>query len=291
MSQRCAKHTRKLLLYGFVMATEGSEKDSRIHRARIPAGVIITVGGPVWVEDETLRWTWDWERIKWSSPPKNLIDSFAALWKKNRKDVIAFVEKMGPLRVDEYCLPVLGEIPESEPLAAWWFLSRRAHAILRIAGALRKKNAGDPEDWKFISKDTFFAANSDTPERLEAIGAWPASRTRREKIAREASSWLARFRVDLRIKWNRTTSSWGLEISYGNSLINAISLQLALAVANVEGLFTCNGCGIPYIRENRSPNKGQANYCPDCGSKSKRIPQRMAEARYREKRRNARRAL
>jgi transposase-like protein len=62
---------------------------------------------------------------------------------------------------------------------------------------------------------------------------------------------------------------------------------LALAVADAESLFTCNGCGRPYIRsKQRKPNAGQANFCSECAGGRK--PQREAEKRYRENLRETR---
>jgi hypothetical protein len=274
-------------------------KDSRgkaVKRgARIPSGVIITVGGLVRVDGDMLRWTWDFDRMKWSAPAKDLIVRFSLLWKKEPKDIIAFAEKWGPLHLDEYCLPVQGHV-ESEPLAAWWFLSKRVYAILEIAYALRRRSTGDKKYWEFLSKDFFYPKTSDSIERIEAvIGAKYAATGRRQRIAREVTSWLARFRIDLRLKWSPDASSWNLEISYGNRLINALALQLALVAANADSLFFCSGCKEPYIRHKaRIPNKGEANYCETCapprarGRVQRGAAQRAAEARYRKKRRESR---
>jgi len=103
-------------------------------------------------------------------------------------------------------------------------------------------------------------------------------------VAGEVSAWLEKFAVYLRMTWE---PRWQLEMYYQGQVLAAIALQLALAVADAESLFTCNGCGRPYIRsKQRKPNAGQANFCSECAGGRK--PQREAEKRSRENRREAR---
>ena len=52
-----------------------------------------------------------------------------------------------------------------------------------------------------------------------------------------------------------------MRFSHGN-LLPFIALQMALTVAGVNRFFSCSACGKLYVRkEQRTPNKGQANYC------------------------------
>jgi hypothetical protein len=260
---------------------------ARTRGARIPSGVVTTVGGVPEIYGDALRWTYDYRRVKWRLPDAGLLGRFALLWKKTPEDIVAFAREWGPLRVDEHCLPT-ESTTESEPLAAWDFLSRRAYAVMQLAAALRTRRRGDSKYWKFIA-DNPFSRSVSIVRLLEDAGMLSAAGSRRETLALEVSSWLARFNVGLRIEWARSRSSWELQISYGGSLIAALALRLALAVANVESLFACSGCGSPYIRGVRSPNEGQANYCQDCFSG--RVPERAAEARSRQKRRAQRDGL
>jgi hypothetical protein len=99
-------------------------------------------------------------------------------------------------------------------------------------------------------------------------------------VAGEVSGWLQKFAVSMKMEWE---PRWQLEMYYQGRMLGAVALQLALAVANAESLFTCNGCGRPYIRpKQRKPNAGQANFCFECAGRRK--PQREAEKRYRENR-------
>jgi uncharacterized membrane protein len=109
----------------------------------------------------------------------------------------------------------------------------------------------------------------------------------RVQIGGELTTWMERFGVALAVRWGKENHSWQLEVSYTRlRFLGAIALQLALSVADAESLFTCNGCGRPYIRSQRKPNDGQSTYCEACSTTRK--PQREAEKRYRQNQREAR---
>ena len=48
--------------------------------------------------------------------------------------------------------------------------------------------------------------------------------------------------------WIDDQQRWDLQIDYHGFLFAAIGLQLALVVAEAESLYSCSGCGVPYIR-------------------------------------------
>lgn len=131
-----------------------------------------------------------------------------------------------------------------------------------------------------IRQRPFFVAHFKTCEIVVAR----AAQTFKATVAAQVSAWLEKFTVYLRMTWE---PRWQLEMYYKGQVLAAIALQLALAVADAESLFTCNGCGRPYIRsKQRKPNAGQANFCSEFARGRK--PQREAEMRYRENRREAR---
>ena len=249
---------------------------------------------------------WEYDQAEWNRPPDDLLDRFIVLWQKRPKDIIAFAEKWGPLRIDS-CGNAVSAVSGSEPIATWQFLSRRAYAVLRIAKALEKGQCGDEEDWAMLSTNfTHFSDWSTSPAVIklpsELFGAlgnhlrWESDNRPgkggfrnaidygKSTIAGEVSSWLEKFTVYLMLE---SKPRWQLEMHFQGRFLPAIALQLALAVANAESLFTCNGCGRPYIRsKQRKPNAGHANFCSECAGCRK--PQREAEKRYRENRREAR---
>ncbi len=293
--------------YGYVMAedthaeaVEAPQPPRERLGRRISSGIVVSPGGLISLgPDDTLLWEYD--RVQWKRPPDNLLDRFIVLWQKKPRDIISFAEKWGPLKIDSNGNPITG-LSGSEPLDAWRFLSRRAFAALRIAKALEKGRPGDKEDWALLS--TNWAHSSPGPihppnEMFRALGnhlRWEfddrpgkggfrnAIEYGKATVAGEVSAWLEKFTVYLRMTWE---PRWQLEMYYQGHVLAAIALQLALAVADAESLFTCNGCGRPYIRsKQRKPNAGQANFCSECAGGRK--PQREAEKRYRENRREAR---
>ena len=75
------------------------------------------------------------------------------------------------------------------------------------------------------------------------------------------------------------------QVDYHGFLFAALALQLALSLAGAESLYTCSGCGFPYVRELKRPKPGTANYCPKCSEKG--VAQRRAVDAYREKKAEA----
>ena len=288
--------------YGYVMAADNSLQQTEAPRPpigrfgrRISSGIVVSPGGLISLgPGNTLRW--EYGQVQWKRPPDDLLDRFIVLWQKRPRDIISFAEKWGPLKINSCGNPITAA-SGAEPIAAWQFLSRRAYSVLRIAKALEKGRPGDEEDWALLSTAydgtdpraaQFYGlgnhARWEPDKRARSAGFRNAIEYGRATIAGEVSEWLEKFTVYLTMVWK---PRWQLEMSFKGRVLAAIALQLALAVANAESLFTCNGCGRPYIRsKQRKPNAGQANFCPGCiGS---RKPQREAEKRYRENKREAR---
>jgi len=296
-----------LVWYGYVMAedrhrqaVEAPQPPNERFGRRISSGIVVSPGGLISLgPDDTLLWEYD--RVKWKRPPDDLLDRFIVLWQKRPRDIISFAEKWGPLRIDSNGNPITG-LSGSEPLDAWRFLSHRAYAVLRIAKALEKRHTGDEEDWALLSTNWTYSSPapvSPPNEMFRGLGnhlRWEfddrpgkggfhnAIEYGKATIAGEVSGWLEKFTVYLGMAWE---PRWQLEMYYQGRILPAIALQLALAVADAESLFTCNGCGRPYIRsKQRKPNAGQANFCSECAGGRK--PQREAEKRYRENLRETR---
>ena len=72
-----------------------------------------------------------------------------------------------------------------------------------------------------------------------------------------------------------------MQVDYHGFLFAALGLQLALSLAGAESLYTCSGCGFPYVRELKRPKPGTANYCPKCSARG--VAKRRAVDTYREK--------
>lgn len=279
------------------------------------SGIVVSLGGLVAIAEDMLQWEFAPERAAWKNPPENLLDQFSTLWQKPSRSIVAFANKWGPLRIDESGRDINFAALRTgrEPLEWWRYLSRRAYAIRSIADALDNGAIGDDADWDLLTNTHRRSKVSlegedvldDPPpapirfglpnhwrwefsEYVQKFSGYPDPISyAKASIAGEVTSWLRQFDVKLSLQWDES-SSWQINMAYGGRMLAAIAHQLALAVAHGERIFRCSGtaCGKLYTRPRgtRKPNTGHANFCPDCIKK--REPQRQAEQRYRESRRN-----
>lgn len=148
--------------------------------------------------------------------------------------------------------------PIPEPLGLWRELSATVGAILGIAAELNHAppRHGLAEDWKTLGID--FDPSRDKVEDAQFL-LWSV-----------VNSWIEEGRISLRLHtdgWSDRRTRWhaAIHIGRGYNLLGGLALQLMLAVAGAESLFTCSGCRLPYVRPNRAPQHGQNNYCDYCG--------------------------
>jgi hypothetical protein len=199
-----------------------------------------------------------------------------------------------------------------EPIAAWQYYSRRAQAVLQIAAALKQNKLGDLDDWSRIGilipgsgytkahRELLEAAilrpNYGMRYSVFAMGksAEEGIKRAREVIAGEVGHWLNCWKEehttavsDFALQWDQVQGRWDLQIDYHGLLFAAIALQLALVVADADSLYSCSGCGVPYIRprERKRPKTGWANYCDQCAKDG--VAKRSAVKGSREKRAQA----
>jgi len=268
----------------------------------VPHGHVL-VPGTIELDGETLRWEYN-RNYKTVEISASTLNEFVRLWRDDPTAILKFARKWGVLAMarlrDEE--PVFyrpcgeGMSWGADPLVAWRYFSRRASAVLNIAAALRQDRLGDLGDWKAIASDVTKESMHDAFHRdLYGLGFNLFDRSTngkndlnkaRELIAREVQSWLSRWRAgrhrgisDFTLIWNPSTSQWELRIHYNGYLFAALALQLALCIAGADSLFTCSGCGVPYVRVAKRPKPGTANYCSKCSQKG--VAQRRAVATYR----------
>jgi len=234
----------------------------------------------------------------------NLFDGFVRLGQEPPAAILDYARRWGLLYLDADGTPCVmpyrpqatagRTLPRSEPLDAWEYYSRRASAVLSIADALQKQKRASPSDWQVLGsldKKLGEQALRDLRHRGGAVdlyaltgclysAKWDIEQERRW-LAMEVALWLALGRPGFSLN----PRSWRLEVDYSGCLFAAIALQLALTVTDARNLFTCSGCGVPYVREKKAPKSGQANYCEKCGPNASlreannRVRERIAEAR------------
>jgi hypothetical protein len=189
-------------------------------------------------------------------------------------------------RKTRWCVSAVGGVEDREPLALWFMLARQARAVLRIGSVLQGRTRsrmiepGSDEDWQALD-----GSNAPRgPEELEDSQFW---------LMHVVNEWLRSGQVGFRLgvtKFSRERVKWTVEIGCGDgwyNLFGHLALQLFLMVARVgrDKLYTCSGCGFPYLREKKAPRAGQDNFCPDCTD----VAQVRAMERYRERKGGKRR--
>lgn len=275
----------------------------------VPSGKII-VPENVWLEGDAIRWEMgSGARLKTVS--RNMLDEFVRL--SNANSVLRFAKNWGVLALSGENVLRPGREPKSragtEPISAWLYYARHAKALLNIVASLKENRMGDMSDWNDFA--TFIPEGRGvTPENREALQS-AAERMKfglrfsairvgatfeenvqyaRSLVAREIEHWLDLWKVgraeglsDFALRWDDTHRRWDLQIDYHGLLFAAIALQLALVVADADSLYSCSGCGIPYIRPRgrKRPKSGWANYCNDCSKGG--VAQRHAVETYRQK--------
>jgi hypothetical protein len=278
----------------------------------VPSGKI-AVPQKIWKEGDVLRWRAS--KVKTREVSRRMLNEFVTL--KDSDSVVRFAQNWGVLGMSgEKLLQPGAKLTSegSEPIAAWLYYSRRAAAVLNIAAALKEGKVGDFSDWAEIGHAVDVQKQRGIEPIVEAVEGdmgvgrhtfgmgfsivvlYPETRLNdaRQYIGSEVGYWLDCWKKgktnglsDLALRWDQTDKKkqrWQIQIDYHGLLFPAIALQLALVVANADSLYSCSGCGDPYIRERKRPKLGQANYCDRCRGG---VAQQRAVQTYRAKRADA----
>jgi DNA-directed RNA polymerase subunit RPC12/RpoP len=275
----------------------------------VPSGQVL-VPGKIELEGDAIRWELAGP-ARWQEVSRSTLNEFVRLWESDPAAILKFAKNWGILAIktikgkDSMFYRPCGEsmTEGSDPIPAWRYYSRRAHAVLNIAAALRQDKLGDLADWGVVgtvdnTKESFRAAMETHRYGLGSY-MFPTPHPGRnvleqgrQMVASEVASWLSFWREDrmhglsdFTLEWNPDGARWELKVDYHGFLFAALALQLALSVAGADSLYTCSGCGAPYVRELKRPKPGTANYCPKCSEKG--VAQRRAVDAYRDKKAEA----
>jgi hypothetical protein len=271
--------------------------DSRSRLGRLVPGTRITV--PAWIELSLDRRELIFGggppdakvRVRHTQADRNLLNQFVQLWDKKPELILRFARKWGVLYLDEYGRPCQpnGPFERRELIEVWKYFSRRAQAVLNIAANLKLGRLGDLVDWDALRGTEYRSGNllqemdrhapflQTMLPRIE----YPFNQRRKNRsvdpgyrrsvkgevtlLSLEATLWLKLGRVGFVV--SATDATWTLSLDYGECMLAAVALQLALVLAEVEALYTCDGCHKPYVRTKRAPKRGEANFCLACGRK------------------------
>jgi hypothetical protein len=275
----------------------------------VPSGHVL-VPGKIELEGEAIHWELAGP-ARWQEVSRSTLNEFVKLWELDSAAILRFAKKWGVLAMQPIGRqePVLyrpcGEAMTegSDPIAAWRYFSHRAYSVLNIIAALRQGKLGDVADWGVIAaiEDDRESYKAAIAEHKYGLGftlfpkTWPNRNVveqGRHAMATEVVAWLTCWRTermqglsDFSLQWNPSSERWELQVDYHGFLFQALAMQLALSLAGADSLYTCSGCGSPYVRELKRPKPGTANYCPGCSKKG--IAQRRAVDTYREKKAEA----
>lgn len=266
----------------------------------VPFGRVIVPGTIELVED-TLHWEFE-GTAKAVEISRSTLSDFVSLWRESPSAILRFARKWGVL-VIQTCgtngttFRPCGEAISlgDDPIEAWRYFSHRAFAVLNIAAALKQGKLGDLDDWRLIASDCTKDAMRVADEQHRYGLGWhlferPFNKQQsideaHRVVAREIQMWLSSWKgmrmrglSDFVVTWSG--SRWELRVDYHGFLFAAIALQLALSIAGADSLFSCSGCGVPYIRGVKKPKPGTDNYCAKCSRNG--VAQRRAVDSYRE---------
>jgi len=294
-----------------------ADENGRLGR-QVPSGYI-RIPQKIWLQKDCICWRTGKEpRIREVS--QSMLNQFLRLSDAN--SILEFAREWGVMALSnnlrEESEPGHSYLPGrqiekgSEPIPVWQYYSKRARAVLSVAAALRQGKLGDVSDWDEFAKIVVHASERASAlkwieGKMIAPGHWSyglgfsiyaAGSTKEDRlessryaIAGEIRAWLECWKngrtggvSDLTLRWIEDQQRFDLQIDYHGLLFPAIALQLALVVADADSLYSCSGCGKPYIRprERKRPKSGWANYCDQCLEDG--VAQRRAVETYRQKR-------
>ncbi len=227
------------------------------------------------------------------------LDAFLRLADGEAHRILSFAQKWGPLRLCICGLPAAhpmdasslawrwGEFTsrymsrkrcggtETEFLKHWTYFARAAQAIVSIAVRLGRGELGAREDWEAIRDPQFVEG----PPRTEAI-LRDATRQRGE-LTRLVNNWLALGRVRPWFAWNLKGTTSEIRLG-GGGVFGTIARDVAFAVARVDGLVICAGCGAGFS-PSRRPASGRRSWCKPCKRSGADVRQAKRDERARKR--------
>lgn len=99
-------------------------------------------------------------------PDREMLNSFVTLWERDPAALLKFAGKWGVLFLDSAGRPGHSLRPETnEVIDSWRYWSRRAYSVLRIGANLRRRQLGDPDDWRAL--DGTFCRTGDLLDEVQ----------------------------------------------------------------------------------------------------------------------------
>jgi hypothetical protein len=235
-----------------------------------------SVPGHVEVHDGVL--SWQASRPRLVQHGDGLLDDFLALSNASDEHIETYAGKWGVLHFGGSWAPTEGE----EEVVEWRALAHHFKTLVTIAARVHSGSRVSPSEWAELGGASFVEVG---PDRLilqlsQAESLTPSFNEPRSCISSLLTVWLRRSNIKLSFTWSTKVERPIIQLA-PNSLVGALVLAVAFAVARTDGLAMCSECGTPFVPKRR-PARGREAFCPSCGVKAAR---RAAQRRYRERRR------
>jgi hypothetical protein len=259
------------------------------------------------------------ERLRFVSPPSDLLERFLDLSTASGPQLCRFAQKYGHLGIfqrehpsnqnfdDPWCEVELGEV--------WRYFARVMNAMLRVTSSVYSNSSGAPKDWGLIMgncpqsielhvdrrhRSEYARLSGITLSRQTPEEWWPwyvnkSTDPIDEHELPPATPGAARTQLALRMNlllglgeihpyfiWPSLNQQPQV-IHAGYSLLSYLVLELSNKMAKIDGHAFCDHCGKVYEPE-RAPRTDRRNFCPNCHDEG--IPQRLADRKRREKERS-----
>lgn len=243
---------------------------------------------PPYVElvGERLYYLPDPAHSKDSICPKGMLNAFVRI--RDGEDIVRFARRYGVLQICAHgqpvahrraCDPLADERGRWDPVPRWLAYVAQAKAILDIAGKLHREIPVKPADWKGLD-ELFSWVYPDGVSR--EIQENPDRNTRsfhQTLVILTLLTWVELADVKPLLWWFGEKPSIRLYYAYRGWTFGVLTVQLMMAVGTARDVALCDGCGLPYLRLNRAPQRGRRNYCLECrGTVAARLRKRAQRA-------------
>jgi hypothetical protein len=249
-----------------------------------------------------------------STGPK-MLDAFLKL--KTDSQIVAFAKKWGFLGLccghpdkpapharghgvtsreqDGRLVLSCGEPGESEALTVWRSYVRQFRAILNLAAAAHRGLAAEDQDLRDVLPPGLLDGHvrsgrltfSNPGGRVNTIVPVLQLVPLQQLVAGKVTELMVFADLKVGLFWNGAEPPKVLTYSFPFTLLGALTLKLAYAVAGQPDAYRCAGCSVDLdISDRRRPAQGRRAYCEECREKG--IPQRDATRDSRDRKRSKR---
>lgn len=244
------------------------------------------IGSPVFPGTDMTAFLFEgWDILSLSATDTStLLEEFIRLADPMAVQVKRFVETWGPLWICDKHGRHSHECPSpsflfdgpSDSGCSWTpreriedfqIAAREVRAVLSIAASLVHDEIGKAEDWAAVG-----ATSLDLGPIRKREGILDTLWVDRYEISNLICDRLSFYGPSLSFDWGDNDSRPVLSVNTGFGFLRLVWLQAAQCIAGARDIYTCDGCGVVYIRDGgrRRPKEGCRNYCGKCAETARK---------------------